>query len=401
MKYALPMTSAFANNSSQRYFSLLCLVTFLGSLSLSTLIFLSALLNEEGYSQQAIGSVLSAPLIPTLIALFSAGAILQRISCIRLMIISQALMMLGFIGLEYALSSSPLSTIFRGLIGFGSGFYFSASMIYVRSLLSGPKIIYFFGIYASMFPLPNAFGPIVAQWYFKNHGSDKFFLYMALPGLLALLTLIALSIIFKEFDRSSKTPATGLHSYYQILCVKRFHALGLGIFSIGVLWGFVTGYMALYLSQHNFSVGLFFLPMSLALFGSRFGLLGILGGFSRPILIACSFGLMACAFALVLSLHSPLLIIVAGICFGVGYSLGFPILSVWVSDSFDIDRRPIALSAFNASFYCGIFGVPCLIGYLALPPNSPYPLFLLMALAIGMGIFFSIAFKNQMQGRQA
>ncbi|WP_425334253.1 MFS transporter [Polynucleobacter sphagniphilus] len=156
------MTSAFANNSSQRYFSLLCLVTFLGSLSLSTLIFLSALLNEEGYSQQAIGSVLSAPLIPTLIALFSAGAVLQRISCIRLMIISQALMILGFIGLEYALSSIPLSTIFRGLIGFGSGFYFSASMIYIRSLLSGPRIIYFFGIYASMFPLPNAFGPIVA-----------------------------------------------------------------------------------------------------------------------------------------------------------------------------------------------------------------------------------------------
>ncbi|APC06160.1 hypothetical protein AOC10_06295 [Polynucleobacter asymbioticus] len=365
------------------------------------MIFLSALLNEEGYSQQAIGSVLSAPLIPTLIALFSAGALLQRMSCIRLMIISQALMILGFIGLEYALSSSFLSTIFRGLIGFGSGFYFSASMIYVRSLLSGPKIIYFFGIYASMFPLPNAFGPIVAQWYFKNHGSDGFFLYMALPGLLALLTLIALSIIFKGFDRSSKTPAIGLHSYYQILCAKRFHALGLGIFSIGVLWGFVTGYMALYLSQHNFSVGLFFLPMSVALFGSRFGLLGILSGFSRPVLVACSFVLMACAFALVLNLHSPIPIILAGICFGVGYSLGFPILSVWVSDSFDIDQRPIALSAFNASFYCGIFGVPSLIGLLALPPNSSYPLFLLMALAIGMGIFFSIAFKNQVQGRQA
>jgi MFS family permease len=194
---------------------------------------------------------------------------------------------------------------------------------------------------------------------------------MALPGLLALLTLIALSIIFKELDCPSKTVATRLHSYYQILCAKKFHALGLGIFSIGVLWGFVTGYMALYLSQHNFSVGLFFLPMSLSLF------------------------------ALVLSLHGPLLIILAGICFGVGYSLGFPILSVWVSDSFDIDQRPIALSAFNASFYCGIFGVPSLIGYLALPPNSSYPLFLLMALAIGMGVFFSLAFKNQVQRRQA
>jgi MFS family permease len=175
----------------------------------------------------------------------------------------------------------------------------------------------------------------------------------------------------------------------------------LGIFSIGVLWGFVTGYMALYLSQHNFSVGLFFLPMSLALFGSRFGLLGILSGFSRPVLVACSFVLMACAFALVLNLHSPIPIILAGICFGFGYSLGFPILSVWVSDSFDIDQRPIALSAFNASFYCGIFGVPSLVGYLALPPNSSYPLFLLMALSIGMGVFFSIAFRNQIQRRQA
>ena len=159
--------------------------------------------------------------------------------------------------------------------------------------------------------------------------------------------------------------------------------------------------MALYLSQDNFSVGLFFLPMSLALFGSRFGLLGILRGFSRPILVACSFGLMACAFALVLSLHSPIPIILAGTCFGVGYSLGFPILSVWVSDSFDIDERPIALSAFNASFYCGIFGIPSLIGSLALSPNSSYPLFLLMVLAMSMGVFFSVAFRNQMQRRQA
>ena len=395
------MTSAFANNSSRRLFSLLCLVTFFGSLSLSTLIFLSTLLNGQGYSQHTIGSVLSAPLIPTLIALFSAGAILQRISCIRLMIISQALMILGFVGIEYALSSGLLTTIFRGLIGFGSGFYFSASMIYARSLLSGPKTIYFFGIYASMFPLPNAFGPIASQWYFQNHGSDGFFLYMALPGLLALLGLIFLSIFFKEFDRSTKTATVHLRSYYQILCAKQFHALGLGIFSIGVMWGFVTGYIALYLSQHNFSVGLFFLPMSIALFGSRFGLLGLLSRFSRPILITSSFGLMACAFAFVLSPNSPISIIVAGVCFGVGYSLGFPILSVWASDSFDIDQRPIALSAFNASFYCGIFGVPGLIGFLAFPPNSSYPLFLLMALAIGMGVFFSIAFGNQMQRRKA
>ena len=395
------MTNAFTNHISRQLFSLICLVTFFSSLSLSTLIFLSALLNEQGFSQQAIGSVLSAPLIPALIALFSAGAFLQRISCIQLMIISQALMVLGFIGTEYTLSSTLATLIFRGLIGFGAGLYFSASTIYVRGLLSGPKTVYFFGIYASMFPLPNAFGPIIAQWYFQNHGASGFFLYMALPGLLALLALIALHLSRKRV--APPTQATTVHwqSYFQVLCARKFHALAFGIFSIGLLWGFVTGYMALYLTQHYLLVGLFFLPMSIALFGSRFGLLRLLGGFSRHTLVACSFGFMACAFTLVLSSNNPISIIAAGICFGIGYSLGFPILSIWVSDIFDIDQRPIALSIFNASFYCGIFGIPGLIGFLDLSLDSFYPLLFLIVLAIGMATFFSIAFRSQRQRGQA
>lgn len=385
MKYVLPMTSSFAGDLSRLTFFSLCLITFLGSLSLSTLVLLSVLLNVEGHSAESIGIILSSPLAPTLIALFSAGGILKKISCIQLMTIGQGLVVLGFIGMEFNISSVLTATVLRSLIGFGAGLYFSASMIYARTLLTGKKTIYLFGIFASMMPLPNAFGPIIAEWYFQGYGLKYFFLYMALPALLAFIGLIAL---LRLGGAPVKTASINVKSYFQVLGSKKFQCLTFGIFAIGLLWGFVIAYISLYFSRHHLAVGLFFFPMSITLFCSRFGLLGILNNFSNNYLVACSFGLMAFAFILILNIHSPFSLIFSGLIFGLGYSLGFPILGVWVSDIFESDRRPIAMSLFNASFYSGIFGIPFLLGLLSIEPSSNYSFILLIILAVCMTLFF-------------
>lgn len=392
------MTKSFANDLDRHLFGALCLSTLVGSLTVSTLAFFSTLLNARGYSEQAIGLILSAPLIPTLVALFGAGAVLRKISCIQLMVIGQGLVILGFLGIDYSLDSPLVVAALRGLIGLGVGFCFSASTIYVRNLLIGPKTIYLFGIFSSMLPLPNAFGPLLAEWYFLNYGESHFFLVMALPAIAALIALCALLKIERP-PVSAKSMT--FDCYFQVLRVKIFRELALAIFCIGLMWGFVIAYISLYLFQHHFPIGFFFLPMSLALFGSRFGLLAALEGISNHILVGCSFGLIAFAFGLILAAHNSSSLIFSGIFFGVGYSLGFPILSVWVSDILDISKRPAAMSLFNAIFYCGIFTIPFAIGLLGLPPNSIYPLVFLMVLAISMGLFFSFAASQQRLEKRA
>ena len=98
-----------------------------------------------------------------------------------------------------------------------------------------------------------------------------------------------------------------------------------------------------------------------------------------------AFSLIALAFALMLFVPTPLVSAVAGFIFGFGYSLGFPVLSVWLSDVFDIESRPIAMSLFNAYFHCGIFGIPLIVGMFESQLLLKYSLTLLIAVAMGVG----------------
>ena len=379
------MIRSFLNNLDRRMFSFLCFVTFLGSLTTSTLTFLSTILADAGYSQRETGAILAAPLVPVLLALLSAGAVLRKISCIELMIVGQGFVVAGFIGLEYGFRSFFIAAIFRGLIGLGVGFYFSASMIYVRSLLVGPKTIYLFGIFASMMPLPNAIGPSIAEWYFRHNGIEHFFLCMAIPASLAFSCLV---LALKKESIGIRPAFVAPLSYLKILRTREFCILGLGIFSIGLMWGFVIAYMSLYLSQSHVSVGLFFVPMSLILFGSRFGFLSRISHLPKNLLTSISFSLMALAFALILALQTSTSSVIAGFFFGLGYSLGFPVLGVWVSDAFDVENRPIAMSLFNVFFHGGIFMVPLMVGLLENHFGLNYSLVLLIAIAMGMGLYF-------------
>jgi len=68
-------------------------------------------------------------------------------------------------------------------------------------------------------------------------------------------------------------PATTGPSYRQTLKSQRLLLPALGILAVGLIWGFAVAYVALYLVDRNIPVGAFFLPLSFALFGSRFDLL--------------------------------------------------------------------------------------------------------------------------------
>jgi len=361
MMFAAAMTgNPFRDDTARKNYVLVCVAVFFLFTTTSTLTVLSVVLSNLRYAPADIGYILASPIVPVLVSLLVAGRVVQGIGVLLTMLLGAGLTVAGFVAFEVGISSLAGAVVCRSVIGLGFGLLFSSSTVCVRDLLTGPSTTYFFGIFSALVPLPNAFAPSLGEWYLQHFGIDNFFLWLALPAIIGSLVLMYLFI--QQSSAQSTTIGPLYTSYGRTLKRREFLLPALGILAVGLIWGFAVAYAALYLVGRNIPVGSFFLPLSLALFGSRFSLLAYLQCLDRSRLVTLAFTGMSLAYGLLLMGKNVAVCALAGLVFGLGYSLAFPTLSVWASDEFGVAERPIVMSLFNAFFHAGIFALPLVLG---------------------------------------
>jgi len=169
------MIDSFANAVARRNYILACTAVFFLFTTTSTLTLLSAILSIHQYNQAETSHILSSPIFPVIASLLVAGRAIQKVGPLSIMLFGAVLTVTGFIAFDCGIFSFFGSIACRSIIGFGFGFVFSASMVFVRNLLTGPSITYYFGIFSALIPLPNAFAPSLGEWYLRHFGSDSFF----------------------------------------------------------------------------------------------------------------------------------------------------------------------------------------------------------------------------------
>jgi len=189
----------------------------------------------------------------------------------------------------------------------------------------------------------------------------------------------------------TETKNTSHVSYGEILRNRKFLPPALSILAVGLIWGFSVSYVAHYLMDRNIPVGLFFMPLSLILFVSRFSFLAWLQHLYRSFLVALAFSGMSLSYGILFFSGNAAACVLAGLIFGFGYSLAFPTLSVWVSNEFSMNERPIVMSLFNAFFHAGMFVMPLLSGIFSGARLSYMALILAALGGIIALIFFCIA----------
>jgi hypothetical protein len=163
-----------------------------------------------------------------------------------------------------------------------------------------------------------------------------------------------------EGQRNHGGPEEG---YWHLLRMPSLFLPNATIFIVGMTWGFVISFMALFLHQRHVDTALFFSSCTSALIASRFLLLGSLTRVPKDVTVAAGLFLMATSYVVIVEQVSPgFTTIAAGVIFGIGYSLAFPILSVWISDQFPADSRAKPIALFSALFHAGIFSLPVLVG---------------------------------------
>jgi MFS family permease len=105
-------------------------------------------------------------------------------------------------------------------------------------------------------------------------------------------------------------------------------------------------------------IGFFFTSFTVVLFAARFLLLGYFEAWPRNRVVALGLAAMAAAYAIVAEALDPAHVSIAGVLYGLGYSMAYPVLSVWVAEQFAPHLRTTPVAVFNTMFSIGILVTP-------------------------------------------
>lgn len=361
---------------------------------MSTLAYLAVVLDNLHYSTERIGFVLSSPFLPTIVGTLIVGRLMQSFSAIQIAITGLLICAISFLLMQYGVHHPLILTMLRGSVGLGFGLFFSSSMLFARSLLQGPNIPYFFGIYVSMLPMPNILGPSLMEIYYDRMGINGLFLILGTPLVIGLLLLVWIA------RHDDKTTALGTQtrstiSYLDVFKTKRNYLPMSGVIVVGFLWGFIASFLALYLSNNHIPMIYYFLPATGTLFLSRLALMKWI--IRYPIATGVGFGFIGMGLAnLILFYPSIPTVIIAGAIFGLGYSFAFPLLSTWFSEHYPLHERAKPTAVFNACFQFGICLIPLISGYIIANFSTSTVLIGLVSVAL---VFACLMLLNHKAGK--
>lgn len=361
----------------RRAFIIFSTATFLTFMAISSIAYFSVIFSEAGLSKQEIGWVLSAALVPTVVGVLICGELTSKFSALELAVAGQIIIGLAYASFLFTTHHVWMAATSRALVGFGYGLFFTAGLIYARSLITGNNAVFWFGIYTTMMPLPNLVGPGLAELLYHRAG---------ITVVLAIFTGLAIVGIGMTRTLPAMPRQTVLEKhvgYRQILKSKETALAFFAIVVAGLMWGFSLSFVSLLLHESGVPTTTFFTATTLTMVLSRFTAMAWFGKKSKYLVIALGMLLMAIGYAsLALFNTHSLLVILAGCFFGFGYSMSFPVLSLWATEPYPLAQRGRPMATITSFFQAGSFVVPMLVGLWSQWANLRSFLFALVAVAL-------------------
>jgi MFS family permease len=347
----------FRDNRAARDFCILAGATFLCFTSLSQSALLAVVMKTHAIPLHHIGVVLSAYGASVLVFTLIAGPVATKLGNLATLRLGMALLLASFASYEFSLEHFPAAVLSRLVQGAGYGLFMPSAMAYARSKLSEDRLLYFFGIFSAMVPLPNAIGPPLAEAYLNSVGDSWLFVVGAIPAVVGML----LSTTLAEGPHQSSHGAAG--SLLRTAALPSLRPPLISILVVGALYGLILSYLAPILADKRVPLGFFYTTFTIVLFAIRLRFMRHLEKWRRNNLLALGITSMSFAYLVVAISDSPGPITIAGLLFGLGYSVAYPTLSVWVTELFEPPQRTVPLAILNAAFSLGIALTPWLGAY--------------------------------------
>ena len=338
----------------------------------------------NGIPLPEIGLLLSLYGVPVVVITFLTGAVSARLGSLGTTRLGIAVMTVGFGSLQWTADSFWPALASRLVWGIGYGLVFSPLFTYAQSRLTPARFVYLLGVFSSMAPLAQAFGPPWAEWVLARGGEDVLFLGGAAAGALGLALTAGLRPLAKP--AASQGLALG-----PAFAPQRRLAL-VAIFVSGCLFGYLASYMAPTLQAKGVAIGWFFVSSTAAMFASRFLALRRIEDFEPRAVVAAGLLLMGVGFALVAAGSNAWTAAGGGLIFGTGYSAVYPVLSAMISRGLEARDRSGPQAVFNAVFTVGLNWMPLAVTFVIAGFGYDVALASLAALGVAMaGVMFTIA----------
>jgi len=353
----------FRDHGAGVEFWILSLATFLCFTTVSQTALLARVMESHGLPLPRIGVVLSAYGAAVIVFMLVAAPVAARLGNLSTLRLGIVLLLAGHLSYQLTIGDYPAAVLSRVLQGAGYGLFMPTAMTFAKGKLTKERFVYLFGIYASMVPLPNAIGPPLAEAYLNAFGEHLFFVAGAAPGIVAALLTLALTDDRSQGER-------GQLPLLQTAMLPGLRQPLIAVMVVGAIYGLIPSYMASVLKEKAVPLGFFFTTFTVVLFAARFTLVRYFETWTRRRVVAAGLGAMATSYLVIACAAGALPVTLAGIAFGLGYSVAYPVLSVWVAEQFDPQQRTAPIALFNAMFSAGILLTPwfgtyviALVGY--------------------------------------
>lgn len=341
-----PAPRGFIDAAARSEFARIGLAIFLTALTNQQAVLLAVVWQDAGFAHADIGLLIAVYGVPLVLMSLFSGEVAGRIGLLPTVRLGAVLVVLGHSSLFLTYESFAGSFASRLAQGVGFALFHAPIMSYGTTRITQERFVQLFGILSAMAPLPYAFGPILAEWLYHTFGARQFFLAGALPGLLALPLLFTV-----RPGEKAEPPVGGLLG---LVTSRRIVMPMLAAIVYGSTFGFISAYMAPVMLERGLTVGAFFTAFTASIFAVRLGLLGLVENIDRRLVIAGGAAALATGIAMAAFATTMPMVVAAGLVFGLGHSIGFPVISAWVCDGTPPEQRATPLALFNATFFAAI-----------------------------------------------
>jgi MFS family permease len=367
---------------SGKLFGLFCLASYLLSLSYGSTFLLSLLISSRGGNEHDAGSVISAAMLSTFVAVLVSGHLSDMLGAARSIALFGLLLVTASLGFAMTPGFGHLLLFFGLLLGLGWGVFYTLGPIIVASLVTPAQRAKYFALLSGSMMTGIGSGPLLGRAASALGWPVTSAFYLA-----ALASLIGVLLFWRLGARLKSTQATSAakitwQATTQVLgsrAVFPIIMVGLG----GCVFGGLSSFQTSYATARSLDYSLFFLGFMSAAISSRMLIAGYVVK-RDPLRASCLLsGLMLGSIVLfAFGVHSGFTYLLAALMLGVGYGLTYSVINGLAANEAPTGSTAQVLLLFSLSYFIGVFGFPLLAGKIIVELGMATLLLTVLAVAL-------------------
>ncbi|CAB1403849.1 FIG00962766: hypothetical protein [Pseudomonas fluorescens] len=348
---------------SGRLFGLFCLASYLLSLSYGSTFLLALLIGARGGNEHDAGTVISAAMLSTFVAVLGCGHLADLLGAARSIALFALLLVAASLGFAMTPGFGNGLVFFGLLLGLGWGVFYTLGPIIVASLVAPVQRAKYFALLSGSMMSGIGSGPLFG----RAAGALDLPLASAFY-LAALASLVGALLFWRLAPRLNPSQTTTAKITWrattQVLssrAVLPIIMVGLGGCVFGGLSSFQTSYAAVRVLDYSW----FFVGFMGAAISSRMLIAGYV--IKRdPLRASCLLSgvMLASVMLFAFGVNGGLSYLLAAVMLGVGYGLTYSVINGLAANEAPDGSTSQALLLFSLAYFIGVFGFPLLAGKL-------------------------------------